>query len=710
MSRARSVNRSGGFTFVEIAVVAPIIILIIGAFITIIVNMTAEVLRSRGSSDMAYNVQDAINRIDQDVKLSVGFLAQNSVTLTSPQGYNDGTQTFENVGTNGTMLIINALATTGNPLDSTSSVAYLQNQPNACGSSQGQNTPLTFNIIYYVKNNSLWRRVVMPSGYDTSACNSTGTGTAAPWQRPSCSPGYTAVFCETEDEELVDDVSTSDFVVAYYNSADAASANTTASDSGASVSNRNTALQSVGTVGVSINTTKTIAGNDISQSSSLRSTRLDTNASTVADPIVVSTPSIPVVTGTHTPPTTASFSWPTSTGNGTITYSLDYCIGATATCNSSGPWTSGLTNSTLRSYTVPSTGHNQVVNVRVNASNAAGTSSYGTATLTIPLWTNLSTASNWTYFGTPYSTPAYTKTSTGLVILKGLLRRGSGTTAGSETIATLPSGYRPSTTYLYQRIANSANARVDILSTGVMNIVNTGVSDVSLDGIAFYPSGTSFTAISQPLLNGWVNYSDVNYTIAPSYYVDSTGRVEIRAMVSSGTAADGTDVWSMPAATRPTLYMHLPAHANTGNGTVGVHYDSSGAVEAKGNGNGWYSIHAVYFPSSRVSGSTCTTQWCTLTLQNSWVYYGSPFTTAEYTKASDGTVHLKGLIRSGTATSDTVLAQLPAGYRPKERLLFQNQNGGGLGRVDVDSSGNVRILIGSNAWLSLDGITFVAEQ
>ena len=57
-----------GFTLIEMLVIAPIVVLAIGAFLTVIISMTGEVLASRGANTLTYNIQDALNRIDQDVK------------------------------------------------------------------------------------------------------------------------------------------------------------------------------------------------------------------------------------------------------------------------------------------------------------------------------------------------------------------------------------------------------------------------------------------------------------------------------------------------------------------------------------------------------------------------------------------------------------------------------------------------------------------
>lgn len=685
-------SAKSGFTIIELLVIAPVVILTIGAFITAIVSMTGDVLASRAANVLTYNIQDALNRIEDDVKLSSTFLAENSFELTSPQGYDDGTAVFENTDdTTGDMLIMNTLATTGNPLSASSGLVYLANLPNACTSTQvNQNTPMTINVIYFVKNDSLWRRTVMPSNYETAGCN-------VPWQQPSCAPTISAVFCKAQDIKLVEGVTTNDFVVQYFDTADATTTNSVASDASEDPAVRATALQSVATVGVSINVNILAGGREVAQSGAIRATKLDINASTIAPVVVATTPSAPTVSTSVTNPTSVVASWPAVAG--AESYTVDYNING-------GAWTNGFTNQNTTTYTVTSANHRDTVNVRVRATNTAGTSGYGTSSITIPLWANFNFQNNWTNYGPPWASSGYTKTNSGLIVLQGLIKKNANS-AFNEIVAVLPPGYRPSQNYIFQSIANSANVRVDILVNGEIHIVGT-FTDLTLNGISFMPSGTSFTNTAPPYLNGWVAYGDASYTIQPSYTNVGSERTELRAMISSGTT--GTPAFTLPASNRPPQYAHLGGQSSSGNGTLRIDA-SNGNVDGYKVGNGWYSIHSVLVNSSRASGSTCTTQWCTLTLQSGWVHYGAPFSTVEYTKTADGMVYVKGFIKSGTVSYDTIFAQLPAGYRPSGRLLFEVQiSDSAVGRVDVEANGNLKIGIASNVWLTLDGISFMAEQ
>jgi len=197
-------NAQKGFTLVEMAVVAPIVILVIGTFIYAIITMTGDVMAGRAANVLAYNIQDALNRIEADFKTSGGYLTD-SIMPTTPQGHNDTADTFTK---DTSTLIINSFATTKNPADSARSIVH-QKQSGACNTS-----PMMINTVYFISNNTLWRRVIMPSDY-----TNTDNYCDSPWQQPSCSPGQTATICKTQDEKLVENLDSTDGFNVTYDSA-----------------------------------------------------------------------------------------------------------------------------------------------------------------------------------------------------------------------------------------------------------------------------------------------------------------------------------------------------------------------------------------------------------------------------------------------------------------------------------------------------------
>jgi len=398
MSTDRTTPRlTKGFTVIELLVIAPIVILTISAFIGVVVNMTGEVLASRGASIMTFDVQDTLARVEQDIKLSTTFLAETNVVdaaaqvVNSPQGYDDNDESFKNVysatPTKSNVLILNTLATTGNPLAETSSLFYINNQPNNCNtqlSAITQNTPMTMNTVYFVRDAALWRRVVAPSNYNTAGCPVPPT---LPWQQPSCNPVFMdnpansalIAFCRAKDIKLVDGVQPSDFIVQYFNSGDATAASSIASDASQTAAVRSATLQSLTTAGVSITSSKSVAGRTISHSGSIRATRLDINASTIAPFIAEVTPPVPSgVTATFNSPGQITVSWNPNATSYTLQYDTTSAFSAPITINSITP----------SSRTVTGLNASPQYFFRVSATNSAGTSGYST---TANSWSTIAT-------------------------------------------------------------------------------------------------------------------------------------------------------------------------------------------------------------------------------------------------------------------------------------------------------------------------------
>lgn len=296
------------FTIVEMLIVVPIVIMVIGVFIGAIVSMTGEVLATRANNSMAYNIQDAIDRIRQDVSMSGGFLATNNITLTSPQGYNNDTTVFKNAdATNGTMLILNIYTTTMNPANPNRGIVYASSQPNQCDSSLvTKNSPVMMNVIYFTKtdidgNKSLWRRVVAPNNYRSISCSN-------PWQQPTCEVGQSGPICKTNDVKLVENISdTNGLVVEYFASSGSTSPIVAASDSAQNDTVRQTAISTANTISITIAASDIVAGRDINQSATARIGGLNNNITATVLPTACPTGFVRVP--------------------GSITYgTLDFCV------------------------------------------------------------------------------------------------------------------------------------------------------------------------------------------------------------------------------------------------------------------------------------------------------------------------------------------------------------------------------------------------
>ena len=249
-----------GFTLVEVVVIAPILILTLGGFILALVTMVSDALVSRDTNNLVYETQTALDRIEQDARISLEFPTTTGA-LTSPQGSNNnftGTSAFTAPAAN--ILLLSTMSTTTNPISADREVVYYA-QPNACGANQSYNNPHKTTVVYYVYNKNLYRRTLVApftlTAGATMVCDQ-------PWQQNSCSPGQTATQCQTQDALIMGNVNA--FTVEYYGAPNCDSS-TCSQVSPAAAS----------TIVVTVDAKRDSAGQPITNKSVLRATRLNTS-------------------------------------------------------------------------------------------------------------------------------------------------------------------------------------------------------------------------------------------------------------------------------------------------------------------------------------------------------------------------------------------------------------------------------------------------
>lgn len=264
-------NRQLGFTLVEVAIVMPVVILVIGTLLSAILAMTNNVLVTRANNALIFSVQDALDRIEADVEVSGGYLATNNVTIASGQGSGStddtGTATkFVNVDTNNNAIILNMYATDKNPKSSDRNIVKKEDSTNSCTNSTEM---LMYNIVYFIQDNSLWRRTVIPSDFSTIT---DGTDCTKPWQLPSCQ-GLTETFCKAKDEKLVTGIDA--LAIEYYDSGSIKI--TDASDKDKSVVTRQAAMASAASIKVTISASGKAGGKTFSYSGVVRTSSPNNN-------------------------------------------------------------------------------------------------------------------------------------------------------------------------------------------------------------------------------------------------------------------------------------------------------------------------------------------------------------------------------------------------------------------------------------------------
>lgn len=176
-------------------VIVPMVMLIVMTVIGFIVVLTGDVLQSRERTRIVYDVQTSLDRIEQDIRLANEF--EPSLYVASPQG--PGTSGASGTFLSTTALIVEQNATTNSPIDPARELIYLADQPNACNNQKQYNVNLKTYSIYFVQNNNLIRRSVVPTAQ--ASCD-------VAWQRNSCPNGFTttATVCRALDEVLLEGV------------------------------------------------------------------------------------------------------------------------------------------------------------------------------------------------------------------------------------------------------------------------------------------------------------------------------------------------------------------------------------------------------------------------------------------------------------------------------------------------------------------------
>lgn len=173
--------------------------------------------------------------------------------------------------------------------------------------------------------------------------------------------------------------------------------------------------------------------------------------------------------------------------------------------------------------------------------------------------------------------------------------------------------------------------------------------------------------------------------------------------ISDGTVIDANDV------NNP-----LNTIVNELNGNLNYDNISNSAITTDKLENGSVTVAKL---DTSLNLSTADTAWHLVgaagepSFLNSWTNHTvGTYTSCGFRKDASGYVHLQGLIKSGVVGDGTPPFQLPVGYRPLYSIHMVIVSNGAIGNVRISPDGYVRIQVGNNSWVSLDGLIFKAEQ
>lgn len=206
-----------GFTLVEVVIVMVIVGVIFPVFATLLVNMYHDSVVSREMVSMSTEANTALYYMDESVRNSHAFLI--GVPEEFPDAYgphNLGTGSgqawsYKGDSAKSRVLISKNYATSTNPQNSTRTPVFIYTPAFNCTTEMYYQPQLSYLAIYFVRDNTLYRRTLTDT--DTPLCAG-----STQQQKTSCPPdvpvGERDASCAANDETLATRVS--EFSIVYY--------------------------------------------------------------------------------------------------------------------------------------------------------------------------------------------------------------------------------------------------------------------------------------------------------------------------------------------------------------------------------------------------------------------------------------------------------------------------------------------------------------
>lgn len=205
-----SINKQRGFTLIEVAVIAPVMILVAISIVGILIILVSSTVQPNARSLIMQQEVRALDSIESDINNSYAYI--NSTTSYGflsdlPANFSDSAISDYSDPPNGTMVL--GIQTFNQIIDSTDSSrtkvlpAFKDTASCSNTTNLSPNNIAPIVVVYYVKNNTLYRRTLV----DTSNPSTCGTKLA----RQTC-----LTSCAAEDVALVQVDELRVFNVEYY--------------------------------------------------------------------------------------------------------------------------------------------------------------------------------------------------------------------------------------------------------------------------------------------------------------------------------------------------------------------------------------------------------------------------------------------------------------------------------------------------------------
>lgn len=190
-----------GFTLVEVLVISPIMLVVVGAVVTFLFNQFGQMTKLNGQLNLQLEAQNILFNIQEDLWYAQNFVSDLNSNLNDPYQPQGG---WRSSTTPPTLLTSNASLTTS-PRDANRQPVYINEAGCSPPDGNGDNSVLFNNYIYFASGTNLYKRIV--SAPSTLALCST------PYEKQSCPAANASASCPA-DRILSDHLNT--FSVTYY--------------------------------------------------------------------------------------------------------------------------------------------------------------------------------------------------------------------------------------------------------------------------------------------------------------------------------------------------------------------------------------------------------------------------------------------------------------------------------------------------------------
>ncbi|MBH2007401.1 prepilin-type N-terminal cleavage/methylation domain-containing protein [Candidatus Saccharibacteria bacterium] len=250
-----SKNNNRGFTIPELLVTITVATIILAGVFALLVNLIRIGNSIIETTRQVQNNQLAIQSIEDDLQLTRGFLKLPDIVDTPISG--SGTWSHVGSGVNNRVLILQTGATTAHKSNATRELVH-----KLAGGCPVGTQPATNNIIYYVTNRTLYRRIVVENLPASTYCPGQSIS-----QVRTCVAPATPANCREKDVIVATDIT--GFSIDYFTNPGDTTPVADAYTSGS--------LQSRLAVQITITSTKNIDGEQHAQTTAIRLSRVSTN-------------------------------------------------------------------------------------------------------------------------------------------------------------------------------------------------------------------------------------------------------------------------------------------------------------------------------------------------------------------------------------------------------------------------------------------------